>query len=73
MSPYSLGRTLIIANPAAYSGRGEAAAIFAMRYFSSYTTTASSCEVRLTESGGDATQMAANAQEYETVLALGGD
>ncbi|MBO7674749.1 MAG: diacylglycerol kinase family lipid kinase [Atopobiaceae bacterium] len=73
MSPYNLGRTLIIANPTAHSGRGEAAAIFAMRFFSSYVTTTSSCEVRLTESGGDAAQMAADAQDYETVLALGGD
>ena len=73
MSPYSLGRTLIIANPTAHSGRGEAAAIFAMRFFSSYSTTASTCEVRLTESAGDAIQMATNAKDYETVLALGGD
>lgn len=73
MSPYSLGKTLIIANPTAHSGRGEAAAIFAMRFFSSFTSTTSTCEVRLTEAPGDAVRMAELATDYETVLALGGD
>ncbi|MDO4807282.1 MAG: diacylglycerol kinase family lipid kinase [Coriobacteriales bacterium] len=73
MLPYSLGKTLIIANPTAHSGRGEGAAIFAMRFFSSFTSTTSTCEVRLTEYGGDATRMAAMASDYQTVLALGGD
>lgn len=73
MSPYSLGKTLIIANPTAHSGRGEGAAIYVMRFFSSFSSTTSTCEVRLTESRGDATRIAALASDYETVLALGGD
>ena len=73
MSPQSLGNILIIANPAAHSGRGEAAAIYATRYFSSSLSAASSCSVRLTERGGDAVHMAADAVEYDTVIALGGD
>ena len=73
MSPHSLGQTLIIANPAAHSGKGERAALLAMRFFSSFRSTTSSCEVRLTESAGDAQRMASNAHSYDTVIALGGD
>lgn len=69
----SLGDTLIIANPAAHSGRGEGAAIFAMRFFSSFQSASNSCSVRLTEATGDAIQMAADSAEYDTVIALGGD
>ena len=68
-----LGRTLIVANPVAHSGRGEGAAIFATRFFSSFHSATSSCEVRLTESSGDARRMAESALEYDTVIALGGD
>ena len=73
MSPQSLGNTLIIANPAARSGRGEAAAIYVTRFFSSYRSAASSCSVQLTERKGDAVRMAEGSIEYETVIALGGD
>ena len=73
MSPQSLGNTLIIANPAAHSGRGETAAIYVMRFFSSFHSVASSCSVQLTERKGDAFRMAEDSVEYETVIALGGD
>ena len=73
MSPSGLGSTLIIANPAAYSGRGEAAAIYVTRFFSSFHTIAKSCSVQLTEGSGDAMMMAADAGAYNTVIALGGD
>lgn len=73
MSPQSLGNILIVANPAAHSGRGEAAAIYVTRYFSSSLSAASSCSVWLTEHEGDAVRMAADAAEYDTVIALGGD
>ena len=73
MSPTSLGSTLIIANPAAHSGRGEAAAIHAMRFFSSFKSNAKACSILLTEHSGDAVQMAADAASYTTVIALGGD
>ena len=73
MSPQSLGSILIIANPAAHSGRGEAAAIYVTRYFSSSLSAANSCSVWLTEHEGDAVRMAADSAEYDTVIALGGD
>lgn len=73
MAPRSLGRTLVVANPAAHSGRGEGAAIFAMRFFSSFHSATTSCEVRLTEGMGDALGMARDSVGYDTVIALGGD
>ncbi len=73
MPSRDLGRTLIIANPAARSGRGEGAAVFATRFFSSFRSVTSSCEVRLTEASGDARRMASAAYEYDSVIALGGD
>lgn len=73
MSPQSLGKTLIIANPASHSGRGEAAAIFATRFFSKYDAGARSCTVRMTEGEGDAKAMAGAASEYDTIIALGSD
>ena len=69
----SLGKTLVIANPAAHSGKGEAAALFATRFFSSFQSATSSCEVRLTEGTGDAIGMAAGAATYDHIIALGGD
>lgn len=68
-----LGRTLIIANPAAHSGRGESAAVFATRFFSSFHSVTASCEVRLTEKPGDAMLMSASAKGYDSIVALGGD
>ena len=73
MVSHGLGRTLIIANPAARSGRGEGAAVFATRFFSSFQSLTTSCEVRLTEGPGDARHMASRAEEYHSVIALGGD
>lgn len=73
MSPQSLGSTLVIANPAAHSGRGEGAALFATRFFSSFHSASSSCSVQLTEGTGDALRLATGAAEYDTVIALGGD
>ena len=68
-----LGRTLIIANPAAHSGEGESAALFATRFFSSFHSETSSCEIRLTESAGDAVRMSSRATDYDSTVALGGD
>lgn len=69
----NLGDTLIIANPTAHSGKGEAAAIFATRFFSSFHSATNSCTIRLTEGSGDGKRMAADAAEYDTVIGLGGD
>ena len=73
MTSQMLGDMLVVANPAAHSGRGEGAAIFATRFFSSFGSMANTCEVRLTEGPGDAVRMASQAQDYQTVIALGGD
>ena len=73
MSPQKLGRTLIIADPTAHGGKGEGAALFATRFFSSFGTVSSSCEIRLIENPDDARHMASGAHGYQTVIALGGD
>ncbi|WP_072370292.1 diacylglycerol/lipid kinase family protein [Thermophilibacter mediterraneus] len=72
--PHSpLGRTLLIANPAAHSGRGAAGADFARRFLGSYASATRGYEVRLTRGPGDAVGVAADAAGFDTVLALGGD
>lgn len=73
MSPRSLGSTIVIANPTAHSGKGENAALFATRFFSSFHSATTSCSVKLTENPGDAQRMASDAFGYQTVIALGGD
>ena len=73
MSAERLGRILIVANPAACSGKGEGAVIFATRFFSAFNSAANTCEVRLTENPHDAERMAAAADNYDTIIALGGD
>ena len=72
MGGMELGRTLVIANPAAQSGRGEQGAEYVRRYFSGY---AASYDVRikLTSAPGDGVQLARAASGYDTVIALGGD
>lgn len=72
--PHSpLGRTLLIANPAAHSGKGAAGAEFAQRFLGSYSSATRGYEVRLTAGPGDAVGIAAAADGFDTVLALGGD
>lgn len=73
MPSRNLGRTLIIANPASHSGKGEAAALFATRFFSSFQSVTATCEVMLTEASGDGLHMAEAGYQYDTVIALGGD
>lgn len=73
MADSPLGRTLLIANPAAHSGKGAAGADFARRFLSSYSSATRGYEVRLTRGPGDAVGIAASAVGYDTVLALGGD
>ncbi len=69
----SLGRTLIIANPAAHSGRGAQHAAFVERFFESYRTASDGFELRLTSHAGQAQEMALDASGLDTVIALGGD
>ena len=73
MSPDSFGKTLVIADPLARQGEGESAALFATQFFSSFSASTSSCEVRFTETREDARIMACSANGYRTVIALGGD
>ena len=73
MADSPLGRTLLIANPAAHSGRGADGAEFARHFLSSYASATDGYEVRLTSGPGEATGIAAGAEGFDTVLALGGD
>ena len=73
MAHSPLGRTLLIANPAAHSGKGAAGADFARHFLGSYATATRGYELRLTTGPGDAVGIAAGAVGFDTVLALGGD
>ena len=68
----SLGKTLLIANPAAQNGNGAGAARRAEEVLRAELGEASFAMV-LTESAGQAVELAARAGNYDTVLALGGD
>lgn len=69
----SLGRTLVIANPAAHSGDGAAAAERVKRFFSSYANATDSFVLRLTQAPGDGMRTARESAGFDTVVALGGD
>ena len=71
MSDSPLGRTLLIANPAAHSGRGAEGAEFARRFLESYSAVTDGLDVRLTSRPGEATSIAARSVGYDT-LAAGG-
>lgn len=67
----SLGNTLLIANPVAQSGRGQAAAQRAWRLLSDELGDAVS--LAMTKSTAHAVDLAAGAGNFDTVVALGGD
>ena len=69
----TLGRTLIIANPASQSGSGEAVAWRLKRFLSMYLDDPGAFELVFTERPHHATELAAAAERYDTVVALGGD
>ena len=70
----NLGRTLVIANPTAHSGKGAKAATYAKHFLDSYSSATTSYSLKLTNAMGDAIRMARGAAgRYDTVLALGGD
>lgn len=73
MSGSPLGRTLLVANPAAHSGRGAEGAEFARRFLGSYSSATDGYDVRLTSGPGEATSLAARAVGYDTLVVLGGD
>ncbi len=68
-----LGRTLLIANPAAHSGHGAGGAEVARAYLEEHPSATNGHEVRLTKGPGHAAKLAADAGAFDTVLALGGD
>ncbi|MBM6773997.1 diacylglycerol/lipid kinase family protein [Olsenella profusa] len=73
MADSPLGRTLVIANPAAHSGRGAEGADFAERFLASWGSATRGFEVRRTTGPGEAVGMAEAADGFDTVVALGGD
>lgn len=73
MTAVDLGRTLVIANPAAHSGRGAEAAALLGRFLDAYGSLTRGHELRLTTAPGDATRWARDAGDYDTILVLGGD
>ncbi|MDO4436591.1 MAG: diacylglycerol kinase family protein [Coriobacteriaceae bacterium] len=68
----ALGRTLIIVNPAAQSGAAAAAADRLQRFLTLYCHR-DAFDVAKTERPRHAIELAARAESYDTVLALGGD
>lgn len=70
---FSLGHTLVIANPASQSGAGAEGAEFVRRTLAAYESATDGFDVRLTSGPKAATDMAATATSFDTVLALGGD
>lgn len=72
MHATNFGRTLIIANPAAQSGAAREVAERLQRFLD-MTARASQFDLVLTERMGHAKELAAQAQGYRTVIALGGD
>lgn len=72
MHATAFGRTLIIANPAAQSGAAREVAERLQRFLD-MTARASQFDLVLTEHMGHAKELAAQAQGYRTVIALGGD
>lgn len=73
MNASPLGHTLVIANPTAHSGKGAQGAEFARRFLESYANATDGFELRLTTRAEEATEIAAAATGFDTVVALGGD
>lgn len=72
MHATDFGRTLIIANPAAQSGAAREVAERLQRFLA-LTGAGTRFTLVWTERPGHATELARDAADYETVLALGGD
>ncbi|MCI1665029.1 MAG: diacylglycerol kinase family lipid kinase [Atopobiaceae bacterium] len=68
-----LGRTLVIANPAAQNGKGRQGAEFVERFLQGYESATDGFEVTLTDGPGHAERIARGADGTDTVIALGGD
>ncbi len=70
---FNWGNTLVIANPAAQSGRGESGARKVGQALEEGAAPVSSYALHLTSRPGEAVEVAAEACRYDTVLVLGGD
>ena len=68
-----LGRTLVIANPAAQLGRGYDAALRAERLLRGREGTCTAVDVVFTNAAGDARRFAAGSAGYDTIVCVGGD
>ena len=73
MGTSPLGRTLVIANPAANRGHGSEGAAFVQCFLDSYHSATTHHELILTKAAGDAESLAREASGFDTILALGGD
>ena len=69
----NLGKTLAIVNPAARNGDGARGAAFLRYAAGSPQAPFSSIDIETTRQAGHATELAAGASGYDSVLAVGGD
>lgn len=68
-----LGRTLVIANPAAQLGRGYDATLRAERLLREREGACTALDVVFTDAAGDARGFAAGSAGYDTIVCVGGD
>lgn len=73
MAQAGLGRVLLIANPAAQSGRAARAVRLVSATLASNQGAVSSLDVRLTQAAGDGARLARGAAGFDVVMCLGGD
>ena len=73
MASTLLGKTLVIANPKARSGLAVAAIDYAKSFFAAHAGLTEACDFYMTKAIGDATVRCADASDFDTVVALGGD
>ncbi len=73
MSESNLGKTLFIVNPASQSGRGKHHAEVIEKYLRAHPHVMDEHTMHLTSGPKEAIEVAARAQDFDTVVALGGD
>lgn len=73
MAQLRLGRTRVLANPVARSGRGAAAAGRVQRFFDAHPSATTSFSLSLTKRAGHAGELASTMDEVDTLIVLGGD
>lgn len=69
---FTLGKTLLVANPTAQNGKGATAGRYAGKVLSE-SLPDGDFELVITESASQGKSLAAKASNYDTILALGGD